>query len=142
MSLVPTFIGRHECNKEVRWAMRQSSLSMLVFAVYMSILCVCFLLFPAPFVTFFGFAAPDPLWIRILGVVLGILAFYYVMAIREQAFRFYQWTFRARLVLFPAFLVFVLLDIAPPILIAFGAFETGCAVWTGLSLRRERRQTV
>ncbi len=120
--------------------MRQSSISMLVFAVYMCVLCVAFLLFPAPFVTFFGFATPDPLWIRIFGVVLGILTFYYIMAVREQAFRFYRWTSLARLVLFPSFVVFVLLDIAPPILLVFGAFETGCGVWTGLSLRRERRQ--
>ncbi|HWR71815.1 MAG TPA: hypothetical protein VN604_01455 [Nitrospirota bacterium] len=64
--------------------MRRSSFSMLVFAVYMGILCVAFLLFPAPFVMFFGFA--------------------------------------------------------PPILLVFGTFESGCAVWTGLALRRERRQ--
>ena len=120
--------------------MRQSSLSMLVFAVYMGVLCVGFLLFPAPFVTFFGFATPDPLWIRMLGVVLGILTFYYAMAIREEAFQFYRWTFLGRLVLLPASLVFVLLDLAPPILIVFLTFETGCGIWTGLALRRERRQ--
>jgi len=120
---------------------RQSSLSMLVFAVYMGILCVALLLIPAPFVMFFGFERPDPLWIRILGIILGILTFYYAMAIREEAFQFYRWTSIARLVLLPSFLVFVLFDIAPPILIVFGTFETGCAVWTGLALRRERRQT-
>ncbi len=122
--------------------MRQSSLSMLVFTVYMCVLCVGFLLFPAPFVTFFGFPTPDPLWIRMFGIVLGILSFYYIIAIREQAFQFYKWTFLGRLVLFPSFLVFVLLDIAPPVLLAFGAFETGCAVWTGLSLRRERKSGI
>jgi len=118
--------------------MRQSSLSMLVFAVYMCVLCIALLFFPVSFVTFFGFPAPDPLWVRMFGIVMGILTFYYVMAIREQAYRFYQWTFLGRLVLLPAFLVFVLLDIAPPLLLVFGAFETGCALWTGLSLRRER----
>jgi hypothetical protein len=113
---------------------------MLVFAVYLGVLCVGFLLFPAPLVTFFGFAAPDPLWIRILGVVVGILTFFCLMAIREEAFQFYQWSSLSRLVLLPASLVFVLLDIAPPILIVFWTFETGCGIWTGLALRRERRQ--
>jgi hypothetical protein len=120
--------------------MRQSSLSMLVFTVYMGVLCVGLLLFPAPFVTFFGFATPDPLWIRILGVVVGVLAFYYAIAIREEAFQFYRWTSLGRLVLLPASVVFVLLDLAPPILIVFFTFETGCGIWTGLALRRERRQ--
>ncbi len=101
-----------------------------------------FLLFPAPFVAFFGFAAPDPLFIRIFGVVLGILAFYYLMAIRQEAFDFYRWTFYGRLVLLPAFTVFVLLGIAPCVLLVFGTFETGCAIWTGLALRCERREAV
>ena len=119
--------------------MKQSSLSMLVFTLYMGILCIGFLLFPVRFVTFFGFETPDPLWIRIFGVVLGILVFYFVLAIRERQYRFYEWTFLGRLVLLPAFLVFVLLDFAPPILLAFGTFETGCGIWTGLALRHERR---
>jgi hypothetical protein len=113
---------------------------MLVFAVYLGVLCVGFLLFPAPLVTFFGFSTPDPLWIRILGVVVGILAFFCLMAIREEAFQFYQWSSLSRLVLLPASLAFVLLDIAPPILIVFWTFETGCGIWTGLALHRERRQ--
>ena len=119
--------------------MKQSSLSMLVFAVYMGALCIAFLLFPAPFVTFLGFATPDPLWIRIFGLVLGILAFYYGMAIREQAFRFYYWTFLGRLALFPGFLVFVILGIAPRVLLLLGAFDSGCAIWTGLALHREHQ---
>ena len=117
--------------------MKQSSLSMLVFAVYMAGLCVAFLFFPKPFVTFFGFAPPDELWIRIFGLVLGILAFYYVMAIREHDIQFYRWTAYGRLVLFPGFVVFVAFGFAPPILLAFGAFESGCGVWTGLAVRRE-----
>ena len=100
--------------------MKQSSVSMLVFAVYMSALCVAFLFFPVPFVRFFGFATPDQLWIRIFGVVLGILGFYYVMAVREEAFRFYYWTFLGRLALLPPFLVFALVGIAPSVLVAFG----------------------
>ncbi len=117
--------------------MNQSTLSMLVFAIYMAILSIAFVLIPAPFVTFFGFATPDPLWIRIFGVVLGILAFYYLMAIREQAFRFYYWTSLGRLALLPAFAVFVAAGIAPWIALLFGLFESGCAIWTGIALRRE-----
>lgn len=117
--------------------MKQSTLSMLVFAIYMAFLSIAFVLIPAPFVTFFGFATPDPLWIRIFGVVLGILAFYYAMAIREQAFRFYYWTSLGRLALLPAYAVFVLAGIAPWIALVFGAFESGCAIWTGIALRRE-----
>lgn len=117
--------------------MKQSTLSILVFAIYMAILGIAFVFVPVPFVTFFGFATPDPLWIRIFGVVIGVLAFYYAMAIREKAYRFYYWTSLGRLVLLPAYAVFVLLGIAPWITLVFGVFESGCAVWTGIALRRE-----
>ncbi len=117
--------------------MKQSTLSMLVFAIYMAFVGIAFVVIPTPFVTFFGFAAPDPLWIRIFGVVLGILTFYYAMAIREQAFRFYYWTSLGRLALLPAYAVFVLAGIAPWIALVFGAFESGCAIWTGIALRRQ-----
>ncbi len=60
---------------------------MLVFTVHMGILCIGFLLLPASFVRFFGFATPDPLWIRIFAIILGVLVFYFAMAIREEATR-------------------------------------------------------
>ena len=112
---------------------------MGVFAGYMGILCVGFLAIPTPFVGLFGFPPPDPLWIRVFAIVLAILTFYYVMAIRERLYRFYRWTFIARLILFPSWVAFWLLGLAPPSIVAFGAFETGCAIWTGLALRREGR---
>ena len=55
----------------------------------------------------------------------------------EHDVHFYRWTAYGRLALFPGNVAFVLLGVAPPILLAIGAFESGCGVWTGLALRRE-----
>ncbi len=118
--------------------MKQSTLSMLVFAIYMAILCVVFIAFPNNFTALFGLDRPDGLWIRVLGMVLGILAFYYIIAVREGNRSFYRWTFYGRLVIFPTLAVFVALRIAPPIVLLFGAWDTACGIWTGIALQRER----
>ncbi len=117
--------------------MKQSSLSLLVFAIYLAILCVVFIVFPNNFAALFKLGSPDGLWIRLLGIILGILAFYYIMAVREADRSFYRWTFYGRLAVFPAFAVFVALGIAPPIVLLFGTWDTACGIWTGMALRRE-----
>ena len=117
--------------------MKQSTLSMLVFAIYMAILCVAFIVFPNNFAALFRLGRPDGLWIRVLGMVLGILAFYYIMAVREGNRSFYRWAFYGRLAIFPTFAVFVVLGIAPPIVLLFGAWDTACGIWTGIALQRE-----
>jgi len=122
--------------------MKKSSLSLLVFAAYMAALSASFLLFPNPFITLFGFDETHEVWIRIAGYLLGVLAFFYVMAVREAAAAFYRWTVQARLLTLPLFLSFVLLDIAPPVLLLFGLIDAVSAIWTLLTLRYERKEAM
>jgi len=110
---------------------------MLVFAIYMAILCIALMVFPDTLVALFKLGQADGLWIRVSGMLLGILAFYYIMAVREDNRSFYRWTFYGRLVIFPTLVAFVILGIAPPIVLLFGAWETGCGIWTGTALRSE-----
>jgi hypothetical protein len=112
---------------------------MLIFCLYMAGLAVALVAIPGPFLGLFGFSPPDGLWVRMFGLTLGILAFFYALAIRARDLRFYRWTAAARLILLPAFTLFVLAGLAPPVLLLFGLFDTGCGVWTGLALRREER---
>jgi hypothetical protein len=117
--------------------MKNSTLSMLVFASYLAVLGILFAIIPNTVITLFGFDPVTDVWIRIMGMILVILAYYYSMAIKEQATNFYRWTAYGRFPIFFVLLAFVLLDLAPPILILFGAFDTSCAIWTGLALKRE-----
>jgi len=118
--------------------MKMSSLSMLVFAAYLATLALAFLLFPNPFITLFGFAPTHEVWIRILGYLLGVMAFFFVMAVREEATHFYRWTVYARFCVLPLFALLVWSGLGPAILLLFAAFELGCALWTGYALKRER----
>jgi hypothetical protein len=117
--------------------MKNSSLSMLVFAVYMATLSLLLIFYPKAFLLL-GFEDISGPWVRTLGYVVGALAFFYFMAIRAEARDFYQWTVYARMPLLPFFAALVALDIAPPIMLLIGAWDTGCAVWTGVALRTEK----
>ena len=117
--------------------MKQSTLSMIVFAIYLFVTGILFLIAPNPFITLLGFEPVDDVWIRTFGLVMFILGFYYIMAIKEEAYNFYRWTSYGRFPVFFVLLSFVALDLAPSVLLLIGAFESGCGIWTGLALKKE-----
>lgn len=117
--------------------MTKSTQSMLVFALYLAGLAVTFMLFPNPVIALFGFEPTDQVWIRILGFMLGVLAFYYLMACREGVTNFYRWTVWSRLAVTPVYILFILFGVAPPVVLLFAAVDLVGGVWTGLALKRE-----
>lgn len=119
--------------------MKMSSISMLVFAAYLFCLGFIFMLIPNPVIGLFGFPPTTEVWIRILGYVLSALAFYYFMAVRENSKSFYRWSVYARLPILPTFAAFVFTGIGPPIILLFGTFDTGCAIWTWRALKNEQQ---
>ena len=116
--------------------MKNSTLSMKVFATYLAILSFLLLFWPSLFLKL-GFENVSNPWVPTLGYVVGALSYFYFMAIRENAKNFYVWTVRARLPLILFFIVLVALAKAPPIMLLIGAFDTGCAIWTGRALKHE-----
>jgi hypothetical protein len=110
---------------------------MQVFAGYLATLSALLLFWPSFFLKL-GFDNVSNPWVPTLGYVVGALAFYYAMAIRENAKNFYAWSVSARLPLALFTIVLVALGKAPPIVLLIGAFDTGCAIWTGLALKYER----
>ncbi len=115
--------------------MTKSSLSILVFAIYLASLSVAFVFFPNRFIMLFGFEETTEIWINILGFIVGVLAFYFFMALLDDTTHFYRWTVYARLSTLPVFIAFVLLGMAPPVLILFGIIDAVCALWTALGIK-------
>ena len=119
--------------------MKMSSISMLVFSGYLLCLGSIFLLIPNPVIALFGVPPTTEVWIRILGYILGALAFFYFMAVRENVKSFYRWSVYARLPILPTFAAFVLTGVGPPIILLFGTFDLGCAIWTWRALKNEQQ---
>lgn len=119
--------------------MKMSSISMLVFSGYLFCLGLIFLLIPNPVIALFGVPPTTEVWIRILGYILSALAFFYFMAVRENSKSFYRWSVYARLPILPTFAAFVLTGVGPPVILLFGTFDLGCAIWTWRTLRNEQQ---
>ncbi len=115
--------------------MSRAAWSMFVFGIYLVGLAAALLAVPNAVLSLFGLPATREVYIRIVGMLLFLLAFYYVLSARKEMTDFFKWTVYARASVIVFFTVFVLLDFVKPVLILFGAADLMAAVWTGLALR-------
>jgi hypothetical protein len=98
-------------------------------------LALPFLFVPGLILPLVGMAAPTDVWVRVLGMTVLFLGFYYIQMGRHELTQFMRWSVYVRL-LVPVFVVtFVLLGLAPPVLLGFTVPDILFAVWTALTLR-------
>lgn len=112
--------------------------SITVFAGYLVLLGLTLLVAPNLLLTTFGIPPTSEVWIRIVGVLVLILAFYYAQTARREMTDFFRWTVPARSAVIVFFIVFVFLGWAKPVLILFGAIDLAGAIWTFMALRSSR----
>ena len=115
--------------------MSKSGLSIFVFGLYLAVLGTILIVTPNFLLGIFAIASTTEVWIRVVGVLVLFLAFYYIQAARSRTTDFFRWTVYARPALIIFFVAFVLLGYANPALILFGVVDLMGAVWTGLALR-------
>ena len=119
--------------------MSKSARSVFVFSIYVLVLGIILIVIPNVLLNLFTLPETNEVWIRVVGVLLVILGFYYFQASKSEIKKFLQWTVYGRTAVLIFFIVFVLLDFAPPVLILFGFIDAVAALWTQLSLRSEKR---
>jgi hypothetical protein len=116
-----------------------SAQSLFVFSIYLFILGLILLVIPNVLLNLFSLPETNEVWIRVVGMLVLLLGFYDFQASKNGMIKFFQWSVYARAVVPIFFIVFVLLDFAPPILILFGVIDAVAALWTHLSLRSEKQ---
>ncbi len=116
--------------------MSKAAKSLFVFGIYLIVIGLGFLVMPNLVLRLFGFPETSEPWIRVMAMLLLFLAYYYIFASRNEMTEFIRSTvyIRASVILF--FAGFVLLDLAQPMLLLFGAVDLAAAIWTWLSLRQ------
>ena len=77
-------------------------------------------------------------WIRVVGILVVILGFYYSTAARNELTPFLRATVIGRFTVLVCFVGFVVLGLAPPVLILFGVIDAVSAAWTGIALGADR----
>jgi hypothetical protein len=75
---------------------------------------------------------------QLVGILLIMMAFYYLMAARKEMTFFFQWTVYVRVALAGFIAMLVFYQAANPILLLFALIELAGAVWTQLALRSLR----
>lgn len=118
--------------------MSRAARSVFVFGIYMVVMGTALMVMPNVLLSLFGIGASSDVWIRVVGVLVVILAFYYVQAARNELTEFLGWTVYTRSSLIVFLVLFVALDLAEPILIPFGFVDLLGAIWTRSALRGPR----
>jgi hypothetical protein len=116
--------------------MSKGARTIQVWSFYVLGLGLILLIVPNLLLGLFGFPATDEVWIRVAGVLVLLLAYYYYNAARLELTALFEWSVNGRIPIIIVFTLFVLLRLAPPQLILFGAVDLAGALWTRSALRR------
>jgi hypothetical protein len=112
--------------------------SVLVFGIYLTFLGAILIVVPNLLLGVFGLPATGEVWIRVVGMLVLCLAFYYIQAARRGLADFFRWTVYVRCFVFVSLVTFAVLRLAQPPLALFGVVDLLGATWTALALRQPR----
>ncbi len=117
--------------------MSKSAFSVQAFGIYIIALGLGLVLVPNLLLPLFRMPVPTDVWIRVLGVVVMNIGILYVVAARSHDIAVFRAAIYSRLAVFAWFAGFVLLGLAPKMLLLFGAVEVAGALWTWWALRAD-----
>ena len=114
--------------------MSPSAISIFVFGIYIVLVGAGFLFIPNTVLPLFKFPKTTEPWIRILGIVVAILGFYYIVAAQNELTSFFWATVVGRFTILVSFILLVVTKKAQPMLITFGVIDAAGGLWTLLTL--------
>ena len=94
------------------------------------------LFIPNTLLAMFGLPPTNELWIRVLGMVVLAISFYYYAMIHHGTPQVVRATVYGRLFFCAGLLAFVLLGMADNPLIIFAVIEIGLALWTWQEVKK------
>ena len=115
--------------------MSNAAKSLFVFGIYLFFLGMVLIFVPNLLLGIFGFAETTEIWIRVIGVLVTILGIYYYLAAKAELTDLFRWSVPARGSVIFIFAAFVILGLAPPVLLIFGVIDLAAAIWTALALK-------
>ena len=118
--------------------MSRSGQSVLVFSIYLLVMGSILVAIPNLLLSVLRIPETTEVWVRVVGMLVLILGFYYNIAARNELRPFIRATVYGRLSVLFFFIAFVFLGYGPPILLVFGFVDALAATWTAMALRTER----
>lgn len=118
--------------------MSHAARSVFVFGLYLVGTAGVLTMAPNILLGLLGMTPATEPWIRVLGVVVGALGAYYIVAARAELGPFFRATVWVRALVLVGFGGLAAVGWAPVTLIVFGVIDALGAVWTPTALRSHR----
>lgn len=115
--------------------MSKAAVSVRLFGIYVMVLGVSLAFAPNLVLGLFGIAPSTEVWLHVVGVLAFIIGVFDYVAAAAEYRPYFIATIGTRCLVFASFVIFVLLSMAPPVLILFGLVDLAGAAWTALALR-------
>ena len=119
--------------------MSPSAQSIFFFGLYLFLLGILLVFLPNAVLGLVEIPPTNEVWIRLAGMLLLILGFFYVQAGRHNLVPFFQWTLVTRGVAFFFVLGFWLCGYISWLILAFWLGDLAGMIWTWTALRREKQ---
>jgi hypothetical protein len=116
--------------------MSKSAVSVIVFGFYYLASGLSYLVMPDLTLSLLGFPVEGTLYLRLAGIVMGIVGYFYIQTARQELVPFFRLTVHVRIAAFVLFGVLVALSLAQPLLAFFGVIDLIGAIWTWSMLRK------
>lgn len=117
--------------------MSKSGRSLYLFGIYTLLNGIGLILVPNQMLSLFNVPTTEEIWVRVVGMLIILLGLYYTMAGQADNSHFIQLSVYGRLGVFSFWLVVVILNLVPPVLLFVGFIDFLGAVWTQQLLRSD-----
>lgn len=117
--------------------MKASARSVYYFGLYLYVVGLNLLVIPNIFLKTIQLPQTNEVWIRVAGILVLCIAYYYHRNGAANNKQMFMLTVHARVFVFLAFTVLVLMKLAPPVLVGFGLVDLLGALWTWRALKKE-----
>lgn len=118
--------------------MSASAKSIFYFGIYLALIGFLLIFAPNLLLPLLGVAETREIWIRLAGMLLVFLGFFYTQSARAGFTPFFRWTLLTRFLAFFFVLAFVVWGGAPWVMLVFWLGDLAGALWTLWALRQER----
>jgi hypothetical protein len=115
--------------------MTPAARSLHVFGLYLIGAGLVLMLVPVLLLGPLGLPAPADVWARVAGMLAALLGVYYLVGARAELLSFMRASIWVRMSVILVLGFFVVADLAPARLLAFGVIDLAAAAWTWLALR-------
>jgi hypothetical protein len=116
--------------------MTPAAKSVCYFGFYLYVTGITLMVVPNIFLTTLQLPTTTEVWIRVVGVLVMCIGYYYHKAGASNIVTFFKHTIPTRVFICLAFISFVILKFVSPLLIGFGLVDLAGAIWTYLALQK------